>query len=195
MTVRELRDLLKNNDNLNKRGVLSRLKLKKDIVEYLEENLQSSVAFNLTIANKKPQLIPVAMPTADGKLQTSFSARESTFERAYKQYPPLRELVYCSGIDEEDIRQKFHPIFEGEQNQLTGDMDIVFVGTASCTPGISRGVSCTALRLNWNRQAIHGIPGASEESSRGFSGGTWLFDAGECTQVCPPSTGNMQACG
>ena len=85
-------------------------------------------------------------------------------------------------------------------------MDIVFVGTASCTPGVSRGVSCTALRLNWKRRSFH-VPELSSSSSTtatstvqkngqqqnqqehmvdmasSFSGGTWLFDCAECTQV------------
>ncbi|GMH70362.1 hypothetical protein TrLO_g11142 [Triparma laevis f. longispina] len=45
------------------------------------------------------------------------------------------------------------------------DLDVVFLGTASCSPSITRGVSCTALRLNWR------------------SGGIWLFDCGESTQL------------
>ncbi|OEU11088.1 Metallo-hydrolase/oxidoreductase, partial [Fragilariopsis cylindrus CCMP1102] len=45
-------------------------------------------------------------------------------------------------------------------------MDIIFIGTASCTPSMTRGVSCTALRL-------HSLPGS----------GTWLFDCGEGTQL------------
>jgi hypothetical protein len=187
MTVRELRDLLKTSPDLNKRGILSRLKLKKDIVDYLRQNLRSSLSENQAVSEKTTRQVALSMPTANGKLQTSLSARDATFERTYEQYPSLREVESCSGVGEDDIRQTYHPMFEGEQTQLTGDMDIVFVGTASCTPGVSRGVSCTALRLNWNRQALHGVPGAAEESVRGFNGGTWLFDAGECTQVRPCS--------
>jgi hypothetical protein len=36
---------------------------------------------------------------------------------------------------------------------VQADMDIVCIGTASCTPGVTRGVSCTAVRLNWNRRS------------------------------------------
>jgi hypothetical protein len=184
MTIRELRDVLKASPDLNKKGTLSRLKLKKDLVEYLRENLRSPPSENLMAMEKTTRTSPVSMPAAEGKLKASLSAREASIERTYQQYPPLRNHDFCSGIGEDDVRQRYHPIFHGEQSQLTGDMDIVFMGTASCTPGISRGVSCTALRLNWNRHAAHGLPGAVEESVRAFNGGTWLFDVGECTQVC-----------
>jgi len=46
--------------------------------------------------------------------------------------------------------------------QETADMDVTFLGTASCVPSISRGVSCVAFRTQ------------SE---------TWLFDCGEASQL------------
>ena len=42
------------------------------------------------------------------------------------------------------------------------DMEVIFLGTASCVPSTTRGVSCTALK---------------------YAGKTWLIDAGEGTQV------------
>ena len=88
--------------------------------------------------------------------------------------------------DAELSEKKFKPA-------LSGDMDLIFVGTASCTPSITRGVSCTALRL-------HSLASSSSqantkkkskkkgqfdvESSQSTNLGTWLFDCGESTQVC-----------
>jgi hypothetical protein len=44
----------------------------------------------------------------------------------------------------------------------TSDFDISFLGTASCIPSISRGVSCIGMRYNSD---------------------IWLFDCGESTQL------------
>ena len=43
-----------------------------------------------------------------------------------------------------------------------GDMDVTFLGTASCIPSLTRGVSCVAFRYNSLM---------------------WLFDCGESTQL------------
>ncbi len=92
-------------------------------------------------------------------------------------------------IGEGDIRQRFHPIL---RKAAPTDMDIVFIGTASCTPGVTRGVSCTAVRLNWRSSRPYLGDGQDKKKTakengfveeRGPTGGTWLFDCGEATQV------------
>ena len=78
-------------------------------------------------------------------------------------------------------------------NATQSDMDIVFIGTASCTPGITRGVSCTALRLNWRKKISIDEGGSGErEGSSSSSGGTWIFDCGESTQLSVQKTTSIK---
>ncbi len=79
----------------------------------------------------------------------------------------MLSLLGCaipSGLGECDVRQAHHPILAGAA-QI--DKDGVFVGTASCTPGTMRGVSCTVLRLNWRRKALEGGGNGVEDGGGG----------------------------
>ena len=243
MTVKQLKDLLKES-KLNERGILSKLKLKQDLVDFLAENLGSSLSAagddshgnngheeipssvpvvvdtvnseevqvvettttttngrmpknGETISSTKPNVnkgaaktAPLSMPAKKSNLGTA--AKDAIFARVHQRYPPVLEQSNCNIEDVEndmDVRQQYHPIFKNLPK--SSDMDVAFVGTASCMPGITRGVSCTALRLNWQRQSFPKLPSSlatanpssknSAEST--FVGGTWVFDCGECTQV------------
>eukprot|EP00635_Sarcinochrysidales_sp_CCMP3193_P014087 CAMPEP_0118909384 /NCGR_PEP_ID=MMETSP1166-20130328/11983_1 /TAXON_ID=1104430 /ORGANISM="Chrysoreinhardia sp, Strain CCMP3193" /LENGTH=578 /DNA_ID=CAMNT_0006848809 /DNA_START=51 /DNA_END=1787 /DNA_ORIENTATION=- len=84
--------------------------------------------------------------------------------------PLLREALKMPSFDVVDADASMEPEDawqqrEARQAQLQArscDMDVIFLGTASCVPSTTRGVSCTALR---------------------YAGKTWLFDAGEGTQI------------
>jgi len=203
MTVKELRQILKNSE-LNQRGILSRLKLKRDLVDFLKENLEPSgfgsweeaetkiLETRHTLLENKPDLSrpelsqnapsnPMKMPTiSKASEKPTSSPKDLLFEKVYARYPSTRDKN-CTDVGENDVRQDVHPIFGSLQK--SSDLDIVFVGTASCTPGVTRGVSCTALRLNWQRRAIHGVPQGTNIETSTFMGGTWVFDCGECTQL------------
>ena len=109
------------------------------------------------------------------------SAKHKIYREVMDTYPPLSEYVDPNtfeyydplanskpeGLGDEDIRHKHHPMLYG---QRTSDLDVVFVGTASCTPGITRGVSCTALRLQWRRKKGQ-IEGNKKNDKKGQKGG------------------------
>jgi len=111
----------------------------------------------------------------------------------------LNSLTYNvpPGIGENDMRHQYHPMLA---NATQTDMDVVFVGTASCSPGVTRGVSCTAIRLNWrnNREFDQVMNGGQrnkhdpQDQQRASTGGTWLFDAGESTQLSVQRTSSIK---
>eukprot|EP00581_Thalassiosira_minuscula_P017473 CAMPEP_0183711978 /NCGR_PEP_ID=MMETSP0737-20130205/7283_1 /TAXON_ID=385413 /ORGANISM="Thalassiosira miniscula, Strain CCMP1093" /LENGTH=831 /DNA_ID=CAMNT_0025940551 /DNA_START=47 /DNA_END=2542 /DNA_ORIENTATION=- len=119
--------------------------------------------------------------------------------------------VVPTDIGEDDIRHEYHPMMA---NATQSDLDVVFIGTASCTPGVTRGVSCTALRLNWRTSSRVNINNNNNNNSnnnnhrekslgekqrsgtyvedRGPTGGTWLFDCGESTQLSVQKTPSVK---
>lgn len=193
LTIKELRQILKDS-TLNRRGIISKLKRKQDLVDFLASNLALSDREAVLHENKDSSLKkiaidspahPISMPKRLGVRKPNvLSPKDALFKKVYDMYPPLKDQE-CTSLGEEDVRQQWHPLLKEFGTRKRGDMDIIFVGTASCSPGITRGVSCTALRLNSNRQRpLAGVPtGQYEENADASSGGTWLFDCGECTQV------------
>lgn len=198
MTVKALRQLLKDS-NLQERGLLTKLKRKDDLVKFLEEHFQneksaqdrtgtdcssnedsSSQKTKKRIRMPFPPLLSSEQSSPDNtpQLKNPPPGRDTFFDKIYEMYPPLRQ-ENCTRLGDEDVRQHHHPML---QNATTSDMDLIFLGTASCTPGLTRGVSCTALRLNWRRR-YHPSDGENVPEHTSFTGGTWIFDVGECTQV------------
>jgi hypothetical protein len=103
-----------------------------------------------------------------------------------------------SGLGECNVWQAHHPMLAGTAQS---NMDVVFAGTASCMLGTTRGVSCTALHLNWRRKADKGGGngvkedggGGGEQRGGGASAaGTWLFDCGQSTQLSVQRTPSIR---
>lgn len=238
-TVKDLREMMKNLDPPPSRGILSKLKLKNDLVDFLaneisirskqvdekEENnseiLSSALSTTTTTVKKRsvknktdkkkarvslPSITPHLSSGDDKKADnsnektntiTSFkSKKDLIFEEVLERYPGLEypkpkleaSPDETSEDSQKDLRTKYHPMLRNAPSN--SEMDINFVGTASCTPGSTRGVSCTALRLNWRRKTqflsadVGGVNGGDKKKNDyEFTGGTWLFDSGECTQV------------
>lgn len=209
LTVKELRERVKQVST--ERGTLSRLKRKQDLVEFLQSHSSLQKTSKRPSPTQMPPLTQEGRIFSTREHGEHELPKKNIFERVYQRYPSLRHANSMSPTthgnsndssnninnnddeqqqeekdrhDGQDPRQWQHPIFSGHHN-ITSDMDIIFVGTASCTPGVTRGVSCTALRLNWRRRTdqFNPLTGRMEPSGDAFLGGTWLFDVGECTQV------------
>jgi hypothetical protein len=219
MTVKDLRQLLKDS-TLLERGDLSKLKRKKDLIDYIELKLPNSSPADSADEPDAPfeqpeaveedeeeeeEHIPIEKPVVVAEPATILPPakkirtggmpqlqdpttlnKEDMYEHVYRRYPPLRdENASNIGLGDEDVRQLHHPMLKAANNS---DMDLITVGTASCSPGLTRGVSCTALRLNWQRRYLPTETTGNKKSNgrveeTNFIGGTWLFDVGECTQV------------
>lgn len=166
---------------------------------------------------KMPPLTGKHEILAENNSQSSNSPKDVLFEQVFSRYPPLRqfnedteakEKVILEGKDEVnayekythssslnpftglgdlDIRQQHHPMLA---NLKTSDLDIITVGTASCVPGVTRGVSCTALRLQWRRSA--NLKKNQGKDDGMVTGGIWVFDCGESTQLQVQRTGSVK---
>ena len=108
------------------------------------------------------------------------------FESILSRNPHISKSL--TGLGELDVRQEYHPMLK---SMTSSDLDIVTVGTASCVPGVTRGVSCTALRLQWrrnnqqnNNDSKPNQKDVKKSVDNGMTtGGIWIFDCGESTQV------------
>ncbi len=110
----------------------------------------------------------------------------------------LMGCAILSGLGKCDVRQAHHPMLMAAAQS---DMDVVFKGTVSCMPGTTRGVSCTALRLNWRRKADEGGGNGVEDDGGGGgeqrgggagAAGTWLFDCSQSTQLSVQRTPSIR---
>ena len=180
-TVKELREMVKQ-VSLGQRGVLSKLKRKQDLVEFLQQQSQhdasqqnnSTDATTSTAKSPSLQPPPLSMPPVRKTLQ------DLLLDRVAERYPGAPLTTTPEPSHNMDRRQELHPLTSSRVT--ASDLDIVCVGTASCMPSATRGVSCTAVRVNWRRMGCC----------------TWLFDVGESTQVrmniCMIASGSVRAC-
>jgi hypothetical protein len=175
----------------------------------VEDELSGLLLSSLSLSAKALDSEDVTNDTCskDAISKKPLSKRELLNEFVLNRYPPLKQMssatttLMGTGVDMEDIRAQHHPMLT-HLNKTSSDLDIVLIGTASCVPSSTRGVSCTALRLNWrrnsgqnrniispsSRQQQQPLPylntnNNNEKDSSSFEAGTWLFDCGECTQV------------
>ncbi len=132
---------------------------------------------------------------AGGKDRGDDNGAEAEIARLFADN--VLSLLGCavpSGLGEGNVRQAHHPMLAGA---VQSNIDVMFVGTTSCTPGTTRGVSCTVLRLNWERKADEGCGNGVKDDGGGGGeqrggeqrgggagvSGTWLFDCGQSTQL------------
>lgn len=129
LTVKELRTLLKES-GMNQKGILSRLKLKRDLVVFLRDNLDLSSLDSLIVNgedaestasghnNPGVQASPLSMPLKSTEASQTLPVRTAKERAVYQQYPTLNDTCTDFEGGENDIRQKYHPVFGGEQAQL-----------------------------------------------------------------------------
>jgi hypothetical protein len=193
LTVKELRKLIKDK-GLDTKGLSG--KRKAELISYVVDSSNDDagdasfqdapppVKVGAEESTKRKGTRMPLMPLSDVNGATQEPKKSSAKHKIYREvmntYPPLSEYVdpytfeYYDplansrpvGLGEEDIRHTNHPMLKGMR---TSDLDVVFAGTASCTPGTTRGVSCTALRLQWRRNKGQ-MEGNNKNNKKGQGG-------------------------
>jgi hypothetical protein len=141
----------------------------KDLVDFsspadlASEDADAANGFDIATSSPPPRPTRY-MPLRMSPRQPQLNLKDALLKKVREMYPDALSEKMSDDNPVADTRQTYHPIMAGRP---LSDLDVVFLGTASCMPGITRGVSCTAIKLNWRRS----------------SASTWLFDVGECTQV------------
>eukprot|EP01031_Cornospumella_fuschlensis_P027341 gene27341-33026_t len=158
MTLTELR--MKYKSLGGRPGLMKKIQLIEACEELLNKtNPAATTPSKDTNATAVAGINGIPLPDIVNQLNMLSRATSSAAARS-----ALNNLAHLPMTDED--RKTRYPVGIFRDNRLpvseTGEMELYFLGTASCVPSVSRGVSSLTLR---------------------YKGDIWMFDCGEATQV------------